>query len=232
LSLVGKTRGDHASWVALIALQRGIEARHAIRLEADLELTGIGILVKDDVVILTGHACSSMKKCALEQLAKRIAGVRRVVNDIRVCPPDTREGTDTVIACTVVRTLEQCADVPLDRVKVVVSSGWVTLEGGVERYDQCEDAEEAVRQIVGVTGVTNLIVVKPTLAPEYIKPEIEARLKGIAHLETQRIAVEVRDGKAILRGQVRSRIQRAEVWRIAWRTPGIYRVETMIEVAP
>jgi osmotically-inducible protein OsmY len=47
--------------------------------------------------------------------------------------------------------------------------GWVTLEGAVDRYDQCEDAEEVARDLIGVTGVTNLIVVKPAVAPEFVK---------------------------------------------------------------
>jgi osmotically-inducible protein OsmY len=73
------------------------------------------------------------------------------------------------MACVVVQVLEQCTSVPLDRVKVVVCRGWVTLEGAVDRYDQCEDAEEVVCELNGLAGVTNLIIVKPAVAPEYIK---------------------------------------------------------------
>ena len=72
-----------------------------------------------------------------------------------------------------VQALEQCTNVPLDRVRVVVCTGWVTLEGAVNRYDQCEDAEEVVRDLIGLAGVTNLIMVKPTVAPEYVKAWVE-----------------------------------------------------------
>ncbi len=54
---------------------------------------------------------------------------------------------------------------PLEKVKVTVSKGRVTLEGEVEWEYQKEDAERVVRRIAGVRGVTNRLVVpqKPNL---------------------------------------------------------------------
>jgi len=191
----------------------------------------IGISVKGGVVILTGYTDSYGKKSTAEQVAKRVTGVKGVVNDIQVRLRGSGEWTDADIACAAVRALEQCAELILDRVKVVVSNGWITLEGAVDRYDQCEDAEEVVRQLLGMTGVTNLIVVGPNVPPDYIKAWIEEAFMRSAALDAQHIVVEAQSGTVILRGQVRSRAERAEAWRVAWRAPGVTSIENLIEIA-
>jgi osmotically-inducible protein OsmY len=199
--------------------------------DAQLQPNEIGISVKGGVVILTGSTDSYGKKSIAEQVAKRVSGIKGLVNDIQVRLPNSDEYTDADIACAVVQALEQCTNVPLDRVKVVVCTGWVTLEGAVDRYDQCEDAEEVVRELIGLAGMTNLIMVKPTVAPEYVKAWVEEAFQNNPEIDGQLIAVEVCGSKVILRGQVRSLAERAAVWRIAWRAPGVTSIENQLEVA-
>lgn len=199
--------------------------------DARLQPNEIGISVKGGVVILTGYTDSYGKKSIAEQVAKRVSGIKGVVNDIQVCLPNSGEYTDADIASAVVQALEQCTNVPLDRVKVVVCAGWVTLEGAVDRYDQCEDAEEVVRELIGPAGVTNLIMVKPTVAPQYVKAWVEKAFQNNPEIDAQLIAVEVCGSKVMLRGQVRSWAERAAAWWIAWRAPGVTRIENQIEIA-
>src|SRR5262245_47139138 len=209
-----------------------LELVNELRLDASLQPNEISILVKDGIAILTGCTDSAYKKYAAEQVAKRIAGVKGVVNDIQVCMPGARVGADADIAHAAVQVLERRVNLSLDRVKIVVSNGWVTLEGDVDRYDQCEEAEEVVRELISLTGVTNLIMVKPTSSPEYIKAQIEEAFKRTAQIDAQRIVVETDDGTVILRGRVRSWAERAEVWLVVCRTPGVTSVENSIEVTP
>ena len=199
--------------------------------DARLQPHAIGISVKGGVVILTGYTDSFGKKSTAEQVAKRVFGIKGVVNDIQVHLPNSGEYTDADIACAVVQALEQCTNVPLDRVKVVVRTGWVTLEGAVDRYDQCEDAEEVVRELIGPAGVTNLIMVKPTVAPKYVRAWVEKAFQNNPEIDAQLIAVEVCGSKVMLRGQVRSWAERVAAWRIAWRAPGVTSIENQIEVA-
>ena len=208
-----------------------LELVNELRLDVSLQPNEISIAVKDGIVILTGCTDSANKKYAAEQVAKRIAGVRAIVNDIQVCLPGASVGTDADIAHAAVQVLERRVNLSLDRVKIVVSNGWVTLEGDVDRYDQCEEAEEVAYELIGVTGVTNLILVQPTMSPEYIKAQIEEAFKRTAQIDAQRIVVETDEGIVILRGRVRSSAERAEVWRVARRTPGVTSVENQIEVA-
>ncbi len=199
--------------------------------DARLQPNEIGISVKGGVVILTGSTNSYGKKSIAEQVANRVSGIKGLVNDIQVHLPNSDQYTDADIACAVVQALEQCINVPLDRVKVVVRTGWVTLEGAVDRYDQCEDAEEVARALIGLAGVTNLILVKPTVAPKYVKAWVEKAFQNTPEIDAQLIAVEVCGSKIMLRGQVRSRAERAAAWRIAWRAPGVTSIENPIEVA-
>src|SRR6266545_2123725 len=140
----------------------------------------------------------------------------KALSTIFSCACRAGERTDAEIACDAVGALDRCVNLSHDRVKFVVCDRWVTLEGQVGRYDQCEDAEESVRELSGVIGVTNLIIVKPTVAPEDIKARIEESFRRAAQLDAQQIVVETRDRKVVLRGRVRSWAERTEAWRVAW----------------
>src|SRR5882762_9786357 len=105
----------------------------------------IGVTVKDGVVTLTGWVDSYTKRWAAEDAAHRVRGVLAVANDIQVRLPISAERTDADIAAAAVRALEWDAFVPIDKIQVTVSKGWVTLKGEVEWQYQRQDAERVVR---------------------------------------------------------------------------------------
>jgi osmotically-inducible protein OsmY len=207
-------------------IQRDVLAE--LKWDARVMPNEIGVAVKDGIVTLTGWVDSYSKKWAAEEAAHRVHGVKAVADDIEVRLSGADERTDADIAAAAVRAIEWDAFVPIDKIDVTVSKGWVTLKGEVEWQYQKQDAERVVRRLTGVKGVTNLIVVKPRVTPSDLKQKIEQALVRSAETDAQRITVEVQGSKVILKGTVRSWAEREEAERTAWLAPGVTAVENRI----
>ncbi len=191
----------------------------------------IGVAVKDRVVTLTGYVDAYTKRWAAEDAARRVRGIKAVANEIEVRLPSSSERTDADIAAAAVSGLEWDAILSTEKVKVTVSKGWVTLDGEVEWQYQKADAERVVRRLKGVKGVTNLITVKPTVSPSDLKKKIEQALTRSVQEDADSIQLEVNGGTVILKGKVRSYLEKKEAERAAWLAPGVTSVDNRITIA-
>jgi len=198
--------------------------------EPSVDAAEIGVTVRDGVVTLTGAVKSYAEKMAAERVTKRVVGVKAIANDIEVRLRGTAERNDSDIARAAVDALKWKTLVPDDRIKVLVTKGWVTLEGDLDWQYQRDAAFEAVHHLVGVKGVNNLLAVKPRASATEVKSRIEAAFRRSAELDAQKVRVETRDGKVTLRGEVQSWSERQEAERTAWSAPGVTEVENLIAI--
>jgi len=116
-------------------------------------------------------------------------------------------------------------------VKVKAEKGWITLSGDVEWDYQRKGASDAIRHLMGVTGVSDEIAIKPRASVSAVKADIEAALKRHAKAEAQHITVEVHGSDVTLGGKVHTWSERELAASSAWATPGVRNVVDNITIA-
>jgi osmotically-inducible protein OsmY len=196
--------------------------------------TEVGVQVSNGVVTLTGNVGSWGRRWAAQEAAHRVAGVLDVANDVRVTRDGAVRRTDSQIAQAVRHALEWDVFVPEQRIRSTVSDGHVTLEGDVDYNTQREDAAKAIRNLIGVRGVSNLISVRPPqdLNRSDVRQAIEDALHRRAHREAMHIDVDVVDGKVTLSGSVNSWHDKDAVLGAARSTSGVRTIEDHVSVVP
>jgi osmotically-inducible protein OsmY len=192
--------------------------------------TDVGVIVKDGVVTLTGHLASYAEKCAAERAAQRVHGLKALAIELTVKLPSPNERTDAQIAAAAENAIEWNSLVPQDKVRPTVEHGWITLNGEVEWDYQRRAAEKSLRNLLGVTGVTNLVHVKPRISASQVDRKIHDALLRQADRESRKIDVSVAGSQVTLEGTVHSWAERKAAQGAAFAAPGVATVVNHLHI--
>ena len=172
-----------------------------LEFEPSIDAADIGVAVENGVATLTGHVPTYAQKATIEDVVRRVAGVKGIAQEIEVRPFGANQTADDEIAKRALYMINWNTAVPKNAVQVKVQKGWVTLTGNVEWHYQKIAAGNAVRGLAGVSGVSNIIDLKPRVSVSDVKKRIQDALKRNAEVEAKGIRIDVLDGIVTLEGQ-------------------------------
>jgi osmotically-inducible protein OsmY len=194
--------------------------------EPSIDAADIGVAAENGVVTLSGHVADYVQKMAAERAAWRVKGVKGIAQEIEVRFPGDKKWNDDEIAQRAVNILAWNTLVPKDSVRVRVSDGWITLSGSVNWNYQRLAAENEVRKLSGVKGVTNSITLASVVQAGDLKRRIQDALKRHAEVEADAVRVDVRgDGTVRIEGRVDNWSEMQAVEHAVWSAPGVQRVD-------
>ena len=210
-------------------LQHDVSAE--LQWEPSVHAARIGVEVKDGVVTLAGQVDSYSEKWKAERAAQHVAGVKAMTTALKVHLPGLSKRTDADVAGAVENVLEWTSSLPAGAIQVMVEGGWVTLSGDVDWQYQRQAAIDSVRTLMGVTGVSDQISIKPSVTATAVKSDIEAALKRTSIADATQISVAVHGSDVTLSGTVHSWDERSTATNSAWGMPGVRNVVDMLTLA-
>lgn len=199
--------------------------------ESRVDHADVGVSVHDGVVTLSGYVKSYPEKRAAEKAAERVAGVVAIAEDIKVRFSFDPKVADHEIAKRIVDLFTWNVVIPEDKIKVKVERGWVTLTGEVEAKFQADEAKKVAGRISGVTGISNMLVVRGTPSATDVKERIASAFKRQANLDAASVTVSTDGSTVKLGGKVKAWNERRIAERVAWAAPGVTNVEDEIMIA-
>jgi osmotically-inducible protein OsmY len=228
---IGLSSNDHTENETMTDSSLRQDIIDELDFEPSIDAADIGVAVENGIVTLTGHVPTYSQKVTVEDVVRRVKGVKGIAEEIEVRPVGSNRTADDEIAKRAVNPRGWNTSIPSGTVQVKVQKGWVTLTGKVEWFYQKNAAANAVRDLAGVVGVTNQIEIKQHASATDVKKRIEDALKRYAEVEAQAIRVDVLDGgKVRLDGKVHAWSERSAAERAAWSAPGVTTVEDRIAI--
>jgi len=206
------------------------DVQNELHWDPSLNEDGIGVAVKDGVVTLFGDVAHFADRWTAEEIVKRVNGVRAIANEIEVKVPANGERSDSDIANAAANALNWNVSLAACEIQTVVRQGWIALSGEVRFGYQKLAAENAVRYLMGVKGISNELVVRPSVQLADVKQKIEEAFQRQAKFDAKDIEVRVENNQITLRGFVHSWREKDDAARAAWAAPGVTQVDNKLQV--
>lgn len=197
-----------------------------------IKTNAVGVAVMGGVVTVSGHLDTFAEKFAIERALQRVDGVQAVAIELDVKLSTDHKRSDTEIAAAAEIALKWQTSGLVDKVRIQVEHGRVRLTGEVEWQYQRSAAEQTIRPLLGVVGISNEIVLKVKPVPIDLAARIESALNRQALREAKRVHVSVEGSTVKLRGNVHSWQERDAVQGAVWSAPGVRTVINDVTVGP
>jgi osmotically-inducible protein OsmY len=155
---------------------------------------------------------------------------REVVDQLEVNVSGIHARTDAEIAHATVIALGSHVWVP-DTVHATIEDGWVRLTGTATWDFERKAAEDAVRYLAAVRGVSNDIRVTSSVPPRAVEDAVKTTLRRDADVDAARIVVSSEGGRVTLSGAVSSSRERDVAGAVACAVTGVSSVENNLAVS-
>lgn len=206
------------------------DVSNALKSENLIGTCNIGVITNNGIVTLMGVVDNYTKKTAAENIAGKITGVESVINKVTVIINNWEEKKDIEITAEILNAFRWNWNTLNDTIKVRVLNGWVMLSGEVAWNYQKDAATDAVANLIGVKGVTNIITIKSQNNTIINKTTLKLALQNHLALDSINIEIEVSDSNITLKGTVDSWYQKELAGRIAWKAPGVINVTNELQI--
>jgi osmotically-inducible protein OsmY len=203
-----------------------------LRFEPNIDEANITVAIKGDgIVVLGGKVKTYIEKRLAEEAVEKIETVKGVANELEVDLTASYKRNDADIIKAALSALQWSVLVPVDKIKIAVEKGHLTLTGNVEYNYQKERAQKIVENLYGVTFVTNNIKVMPKVSPFEVKEKIIKEFERNARIDASNIQVEVEGNKVTLKGSVKNFDEDKEARTAAWSVPGVSQVTDNLRIS-
>ena len=196
--------------------------------DASVDSSRIKITVDGDTVVLSGVVGTLHEKMRAREDASRLTGVREVRNEL-VVDKSNKRVDDGELKATAQAGLDANGLVPPGAITVVVSEGWVTLNGNLHHYYEKQAAGHVVRHLTGVQGFTDNLTVSKDPSVDVTKA-ISSALSRNAVVDAEKVTVADVDGSVTLTGKVKTIAEKEEAERAASAAPGVVAVKNDLVV--
>lgn len=207
---------------------------HDVQTELDgdpsFDNRGVIIATHNGVVTLAGYISTHGQRAAVEGAVKRVAGVSAIANDIVVDAVAATRRSDSDLAAAAVEVLRAHPMISGNDIRPVVQDGWITLEGVASAWHEKNAAEQCLRDVSGIRGISNSIRLRFPVSASDVESEIKRSFQHHAKVDARKVHVEVDDSIVTLTGEVSSWSQLEEAEAVARTAPGVKHVNNLIRV--
>ena len=206
------------------------DVKEELSSEPRVDSNEIAVYVSAGTVTLRGTVGSPRQMIEAKRAARRVHGVRRVVNELEVIllPGPLRE--DAELRGAVLQALALDSVVP-QTVEAQVDDRKVILRGTATWQFERDEAEFVANNVRGVVRVQNEIeLTGPPPDAGGVRDSIQSALRRNAGVGADRIQVRTSDGTVTLSGVVNSWSVYDAAVAAAWRAPGVRNVMDELEV--